>query len=81
MQVALSPCRETKPRYGGPMSRTLHILRSEPDETIETLVSALGGEGGTAVVCLYCDDVSMVPVDWDRLLDDIFVHDHVICWG
>lgn len=62
------------------MLKTLHILRSEPDETVEDLVSAMGGDGGTTVVCLYLDSVSKVPVDWDRLLDDIFLHDQVICW-
>ncbi len=62
------------------MSGTLHILRSEPDETIAALVAAMGGEGGTKVVCLYLDNVSPAPVDWDRLLEDIFSHDRVICW-
>lgn len=62
------------------MAETLHILRSEPDETVASLVAALGGEKGTTVVCLYGDSVSMVPVDWDRLLEDIFNHEQVICW-
>lgn len=62
------------------MSRTLHILRSEPDETIASLVAAMGGDDGTKVVCLYLDSVTPVPVDWERLLDDIFNHDQVICW-
>jgi hypothetical protein len=62
------------------MSKTLHILRSEPDETIAALVSAMKGDGGTKVVCLYLDSVAPVPVDWERLLDDIFNHEHVICW-
>lgn len=62
------------------MSGTLHILRSEPDETLAALVTAMGGEGGTKVVCLYLDSVSPAPVDWDRLLEDIFDHEQVICW-
>ncbi len=63
------------------MQKILHILRSEPDETVASLVSAMGGDdGGTKVVCLYLDSVSPAPVDWDRLLDDIFNHDQVICW-
>jgi hypothetical protein len=62
------------------MSNILHILRSEPDETVEALVSALADRAGTTVVCLYSDSVNALPVDWDRLLDDIFSHDRVICW-
>lgn len=62
------------------MSNTLHILRSEPDETVEALVSALANEEGATVVCLYGDRVNDVPVDWNRLLDDIFSHDRIICW-
>lgn len=62
------------------MSNLLHILRSEPDETVEALVSALVDEEGATVVCLYGDSVNNVPVDWNRLLDDIFSHDRVICW-
>jgi NDP-sugar pyrophosphorylase family protein len=62
------------------MSTILHILRSEPDETVEALVSALIEQEGATVVCLYGDSVNNVPVDWYRLLDDIFSHDRVICW-
>jgi hypothetical protein len=62
------------------MSKTLHILRSEPDEMVFDLVAALADEDGATVVCLYDDRVSKVPVDWDRLLDDIFSHTRVICW-
>lgn len=62
------------------MSKILHILRSEPDDTVAALVSALSGREAATVVCLYEDGVSDVAVDWDRLLDDIFAHDQVICW-
>ena len=62
------------------MPNILHILRSEPDEIVEALVAALEGDEGTTVVCLYGDSVSKVPVDWNRLIDDIFSHDQVICW-
>ena len=62
------------------MSKTLHILRSEPDDTIASLVRAMGAEDGTKVVCLYLDGISPAPVDWERLLDDIFDHEQVICW-
>ena len=62
------------------MSKILHILRSEPDEIIASMVSAMSDDDGAKVVCLYLDSVSPVPVDWERLLDDIFDHDQVICW-
>lgn len=62
------------------MADTLHILRSEPDETVAALVAALGGDQGTTVVCLYGDGLSKEPVDWDRLLEDIFNYEQVICW-
>ena len=62
------------------MSKILHILRSEPDEVVTGLVAALSKDEGTTAVCLYSDSVSKVPVDWNRLLDDIFSYDQIICW-
>ena len=62
------------------MTKILHILRSEPDEMVESLVHALGEDDGTTVVCLYLDSVSGVQVNWHRLIDDIFNHERVICW-
>jgi len=58
----------------------LHLLRSEPDESVASLIEALTRDA-TATVCqLYPDAISQEPVDWDRLVDDIFNHDRVICW-
>ena len=62
------------------MAEILHILRSEPDETVAALIETLSGEDGVAVVCLYPDAVSGRQVDWLRLVDDIFSYDKVICW-
>jgi len=53
----------------------LHILRSEPDETVETFTVAMSMEDTTAVVMLYEE-----PVDWAALVDKIFENDKVICW-
>jgi hypothetical protein len=55
--------------------RTLHILRSEPDETVEKLTTAMSMENTALVVMLY-----EVPVDWPALVDEIFENDKVICW-
>jgi hypothetical protein len=62
------------------MPRILHILRSEPDAIVEKWVERISGEDGVTVTSLYRDHVSRLPVDWPRLVDDIFSHDRVICW-
>jgi hypothetical protein len=55
--------------------KILHILRSEPDETVEKLTVAMSTENTASVVMLYED-----PVDWPALVDKIFENDKVICW-
>ena len=62
------------------MKRVLHILKSEPDETVADAIEALTGEEGVAVVSLYRDGISATPTNWPRLVDDIFAYDQVICW-
>lgn len=62
------------------MPGLLHILRSEPDATVERMVEHISGRDWITVTSLYRDDVSAIPVDWHRLVDDIFSHDRVICW-
>ena len=62
------------------MQKILHLLRSEPDEAMEKIIEALSGDEGAKVVCLYEDSVSNTPVNWHRLVDDIYSHDKVICW-
>jgi len=54
--------------------KVLHIHRSEPDETVKTLMKAFAEDEAT-VVPLYTGDV-----DWAKLVDDIFAHDKVISW-
>jgi len=58
----------------------LHILKSEPDETVAGLIEAQSQEEGAAVVSLYQDQISGFSVNWSRLVDDIFNFDRVICW-
>ncbi len=53
----------------------LHILRTEPDDSVEIFMEAFSVEDVVNVTELYKDGV-----DWSRLVDDIFSHDKVICW-
>lgn len=55
--------------------KVLNILRSEPDETVEKLSEAVSKDNQSSVTMLYGDHV-----DWEGLVDDIFLHDKVICW-
>ena len=55
--------------------KVLHILRTEPDETVERLIETISGEEGVTVEALYQENV-----DWSRLVDDIFAYDKIICW-
>ena len=61
------------------MAKVLHILKSEPDETIAKVIEAQSVEGEVAVVSLYRDEISGNVVDWSRLVEDIFAYDRVIC--
>jgi hypothetical protein len=54
--------------------KVLHILKSEPDETVLTLMAGYDGHD-VRTIAVYEDDV-----DWGALVDDVFSHDHVICW-
>jgi hypothetical protein len=55
--------------------KVLHLLKSEPDETVRILFQWLSRETETSVVELYGDEL-----DWCSLVDDIFENDRVICW-
>ena len=55
--------------------KTLHILRSEPDALVRSFIDGMShGEKGKEVP-LYRGNV-----DYDRLVQDIFQSDKVICW-
>lgn len=56
--------------------KILHILRNPPDETIERLIDAMTGENDESTV----EPIFKPDVNWDRLVDDIFANDKVICW-
>jgi hypothetical protein len=55
--------------------KILHILRSEPDETVQRFTEALSMEATASVVMLYD-----APIDWTALVDKIFENDTVVCW-
>lgn len=55
--------------------RILHLLRTEPDITVEKFIDYFSDEEECAVNFLYQDNIN-----WDRLVDDIFSYDKVICW-
>ena len=53
----------------------LHILRSEPDGLVRRFVKEMSSGGNGKEVPLY-----LGSVDYDRLLDEVFQSDMVICW-
>jgi len=55
--------------------KILHVLRTEPDETVKEMVVATTNGDQSSVAELYKGDI-----DWSRLVEDIFSHDKVICW-
>ena len=55
--------------------RILHLLRTEPVTAVEKFIDCFSDEEECAVKTLYQD-----KIDWDRLVDDIFSYDKVICW-
>jgi hypothetical protein len=65
------------------MKTILHLLRSEPDEMVVSMVETLSGTEGATVTALYSEALypaELCRFDWKRLVDDIFSHDTVICW-
>jgi hypothetical protein len=60
--------------------KILHLLLSEPDEIVSDLIASISGSSGATVVSLYPDDIAQVPINWNRVLDDIMSHEQSICW-
>jgi hypothetical protein len=54
--------------------KVLHILKSEPDDTVVDLMGVFEDE---QVETVKLDDDG---VDWEGLVDRIFAADKVICW-
>lgn len=55
--------------------KTLHILKSEPDQDTKILMDILSKDTETTLVSLYDGDT-----DYERLIDQIFDHDRAVCW-
>lgn len=55
--------------------KVLHILKSEPDATVQTLREAIDREATVSTVHLYQGET-----DWAGLVEAIFTSDRVICW-
>lgn len=56
------------------MTQVLHILKTEPDDTVAELIGAFPDDAG-GTVALYEEEV-----DWEDLVERIFAADKVICW-
>lgn len=54
--------------------KVLQILKSDPDETLESFLAAFADDDVTTVRLVDGD------VDWETLVDEIFSHEKVICW-
>jgi len=52
----------------------LHICRTEPDETVATLIQDVSG-AEAYVLHLYVDDV-----DWEQVLEAVLDSEKVISW-
>ena len=55
--------------------KILHVLRTEPDETVKDIVAATTNGDQSQTAELFSDNI-----DWSRLVDDIFSYDKVVCW-
>jgi len=55
--------------------KILHIFRTEPDETVENIVTTTTNGDESKAAKLYKGEI-----DWSRFVDDIFSHDKIICW-
>ena len=62
------------------MGRILHLLRHELDDITADLIADISKGEAVTVECLFPDKISFTPVDWERIVDDIFACDRVICW-
>jgi|TARA_B100002003_G_scaffold228189_1_gene236324 hypothetical protein len=55
--------------------KVLHILRTEPDESVKKFMETISAKKDSKVTPLYNKDV-----DWSGLVDDILTYDKVISW-
>lgn len=56
--------------------KTLHILKTEPDDNTNALISVLDMPHGQESTVIRLDD----STDYEELIDIIFEHEKVITW-
>lgn len=56
--------------------KILHILKNEPDDTVQRLIDAMSDEEDESSV----EPLFKKDIHWERVVDDIFSHDKIICW-
>lgn len=55
--------------------KVLHVLKSEPDDTMRELMAPLSEGHDVQQFEMYQGEV-----DYDKLVEMVFEHDKVICW-
>ncbi len=55
--------------------KVLHVLKSEPDDTVKALMAPLSKGHDVRQFEMYQPEV-----DYDKLVEMVFEHDKVICW-
>ncbi len=55
--------------------KVLHVLKSEPDDTVKALMAPLSEGPDVRQFEMYQGEV-----DYDKLVEMVFEHDKVICW-
>ena len=56
--------------------KTLHLLKSDPDEKTNLLISAMSEDGPDDDTIVRMND----DTDYENLIDLIFSHDKIISW-
>ena len=54
--------------------KVLHILKSEPDDAVTGFLEAFTEQEVTTIRLFEGE------VDWEKLVDEIFANDKIICW-
>ncbi len=53
----------------------LHILKTKPDKETELYIKKLSEDKNTSSINLFSP-----PIDWDDVVDSIFLHKKVVTW-
>ncbi len=58
----------------------LHLLAAMPDPETAQMLNMLSVSKAAAVINLYPDEISGIPADWRRILQDVFDHSEQAFW-